>query len=231
MLKSTDVGASAYLIMPSHAKSKTSYSRCRVDLRTGKLKLSNRNITHVQTGTAYEMDNILYRRCAQDNFDVIRRINTIPSSSCNLTTIVTSWLRALPADTNNVWLHYGGDVFYMSELVCLIQAAERNSDKTIYLQSGRTHLLNILQGQLDTGTVTVPSNFILGAELQCHTVLPLHNFPSVLYSNNSDSLNEFCNFPRRSYTSIGWNISPVCQERLATRRPGVSAETYIKIEL
>lgn len=229
LLKETDAGQTAYLIMPSHAKSKTSYSRCRVDLKTGKLKLTNRDITHIQAGTVYEMDNILYRRCAHDNFEVVRKIHTVPSVSNNLTDAISLWLAALPTSTRRAWLHFGGDVFYMNELVCLIDAARRHADTTIYLQSGRTQLLNVMQGKIDAQEIAMPSNFILGAETQCHTILPLHNFKPVtyIYSSALPKNNEFCNFPIADSVCINWCIPDVCIERLATRRPGCSVGSYI----
>lgn len=227
LLSDTQLGLCASFILPSHAKSKTSYSRCRVEMRTGKLKLTTNVLPFITPSTTYEMDSTGYRRAAQHNFAAMRALCCMPDTSCNITHYMLGWYERLPKEVSCLRLHYGGDVFYMGELLCLIEAA-RTMEVPVYLQSGRTHLLNTLQGMIDTGKVTIPSNLIIGAEMQCHTVMALHNFTQVYYKDETTALDEITHFPASNCSAITWKITSDCKARLCTKRPGTTTRAKIQ---
>lgn len=219
----TTAGTCACLILPSQALSRESTSRCRICERTGKLPRQRPEPSFLRFTTLLEMNWKTYRDCAHKNFDRLRATCKFPTIKGSLADILSLWMKKLPKDVELCKVFYGGDVFAYDELVCILEAARRNPEKVIYMQTGKHNCLGLLEDQIYKGLITLPDNLIIGMEMQCTCLLPLSHFMRVNYTNDPAADIDKSFFPEANQTDVHLQLSPMCVEAFRKREPFVMA--------
>lgn len=228
LITDTTAGPCACLILPSHTLSRESISRCRVCQKTGKLPKQHPEPTFVRFTTLLEMNWAAYREGANKNFKIIRDAHKHPALAGNLTKVLSNWMDKLPDGMELCKVFYGGDVFSYDEMLCVIEAAKRNPDKMIYMQTGKHNCLSALENQISQMLAEIPDNLIIGMEMQCTCLLPLGNFMRVNYTNDPASTIDKTFFPTVQQADVHLQLSPFCVEALRKREPVVSSLLHPK---
>lgn len=178
----------AMLVMPSMTEDLHSKTRMCIEKETGLSNIACK-AAFVRSGTVEEMNSPLFRKAALDNLRTIQfLIKNNMYEQCLL-----EWIKEVPQ--NKIRVYFGGDLSLTKNtdsLVKLIQAAAELKDKTIYI---RTSLSRVVNELMMSKYFKLPENVIIGVEHQLADELPLHDFTIITYTEDESAPNDFTSFP------------------------------------